>query len=44
MERIRDRGCRNPNLIVGDDDTVAMQFWEGLGDRREKTVEYAKER
>jgi len=28
---------------VWDDNTWAMRFWEALGYRREKTVEYAKE-
>jgi ribosomal protein S18 acetylase RimI-like enzyme len=43
MERMRDRGRQNPNLIVWDDDTYAIQFWEARGYRREKTVDYAKE-
>ena len=41
--RLRDLGCAKLNLIVWDDNTYAMQFWEALGYRREKTVEYAKE-
>ena len=41
--RLRDLGCPKLNLIVWDDNTWAMQFWEALGYRREKTVEYAKE-
>ena len=41
--RLRDVGCAKLNLIVWDDNTYAMRFWEALGYRREKTVEYAKE-
>lgn len=41
--RLRALGCPKLNLIVWDDDTWAMRFWEALGYRREKTVEYAKE-
>ena len=41
--RLRDLGCPKLNLIVWDDNTYAMRFWEALGYRREKTVEYAKE-
>ena len=41
--RLRALGCPKLNLIVWDDNTYAMQFWEALGYRREKTVEYAKE-
>jgi ribosomal protein S18 acetylase RimI-like enzyme len=41
--RLRDLGCPKLNLIVWDDNTYAMKFWESLGYRREKTVEYAKE-
>ena len=41
--RMRDLGCPKLNLIVWDDNTWAMQFWEALGYRRAKTVEYAKE-
>ena len=41
--RLRDLGCPKLNLIVWDDNSWAMQFWEALGYRREKTVEYAKE-
>jgi ribosomal protein S18 acetylase RimI-like enzyme len=41
--RLGDLGCPKVNLIVWDDNTWAMQFWEALGYRREKTVEYAKE-
>ena len=41
--RLRDLGCPKLNLIVWDDNTYAMQFWEALGYRREKTAEYAKE-
>jgi ribosomal protein S18 acetylase RimI-like enzyme len=41
--RLRDLGCPKLNLIVWDDNTWAMQFWEALGYRREKTVEFAKE-
>ena len=42
-ERLREHGCPKVNLIVWDDNTWAMQFWEALGYRREKTVEFAKE-
>jgi len=41
--RLRDLGCPKINLIVWDDNTYAMRFWEALGYRREKAVEYAKE-
>jgi len=41
--RLRELGCTKVNLIVWDDNTWAMRFWEALGYRREKTVEYAKE-
>jgi ribosomal protein S18 acetylase RimI-like enzyme len=41
--RLRDLGCAKLNLIVWDDNTYAMRFWEALGYRREKTVEFAKE-
>jgi ribosomal protein S18 acetylase RimI-like enzyme len=41
--RLRDLGCPKLKLIVWDDNTWAMQFWDALGYRREKTVEYAKE-
>lgn len=41
--RLRELGCPKVNLIVWDDNTYAMRFWEALGYRREKTVEYAKE-
>ena len=41
--RLRDLGCPKVNLIVWDDNTYAIRFWEALGYRREKTVEYAKE-
>jgi ribosomal protein S18 acetylase RimI-like enzyme len=41
--RLRELGCPKLNLIVWDDNTWAMQFWEALGYRREKTVEFAKE-
>lgn len=41
--RLRALGCPKVNLIVWDDNTYAMRFWEALGYRREKTVEYAKE-
>ena len=42
-DRLRALGCPKLNLIVWDDNTYAMRFWEALGYRREKTVEYAKE-
>ena len=41
--RLRALGCPKVNLIVWDDNTYAMRFWEALGYRLEKTVEYAKE-
>ena len=41
--RLRGLGCPKVNLIVWDDNTYAMRFWEALGYRREKAVEYAKE-
>jgi ribosomal protein S18 acetylase RimI-like enzyme len=41
--RLRELGCAKLNLIVWDDNTYAMRFWEALGYRREKTVEFAKE-
>ena len=41
--RLRALGCPKLNLIVWDDNTYAMRFWESLGYRREKTAEYAKE-
>ena len=41
--RLRAIGCAKLNLIVWDDNTWAMRFWEALGYRREKTVEYAKQ-
>ena len=41
--RLRALGCPKLNLIVWDDNTYAMRFWEALGYRREKAVEYAKE-
>jgi len=43
MDRMRDRGCPNPNFMVCDANTFAKQFWAALGYRRENTVEYAKE-
>ncbi|HVR88826.1 MAG TPA: GNAT family N-acetyltransferase [Candidatus Limnocylindria bacterium] len=42
-QRLRELGCLKLNLIVWDDNTHALRFWESLGFRREKTVEYAKE-
>ena len=41
--RLRALGCPKVNLIVWDDNTYAMRFWEALGYRLEKAVEYAKE-
>ena len=41
--RLGALGCPKLNLIVWDDDARAMRFWEAIGYRREKTVEYAKE-
>jgi ribosomal protein S18 acetylase RimI-like enzyme len=42
-ERLRAIGCRKLNLIVWEGEEDAMAFWAGIGYRREKTVEYAKE-
>ena len=42
-DRLRALGCPKLNLLVWDDNTYAMRFWEALGYRREQTVEYAKE-
>jgi ribosomal protein S18 acetylase RimI-like enzyme len=42
-ERLRALGCPKLNLIVWDDNVEAMRFWERIGYRREKTVEFAKE-
>jgi ribosomal protein S18 acetylase RimI-like enzyme len=42
-DRLRTMGCRKLNLIVWDNDDDAMAFWSGIGYRREKTVEFAKE-
>ena len=41
--RLRERGCPKLNLLVWEDNTWAMAFWERVGYRREKTVEFAKE-
>jgi len=40
--RLRALGCPKLNLLVWDDNTHAMRFWESIGYRREKTVEFAK--
>jgi ribosomal protein S18 acetylase RimI-like enzyme len=42
-DRLRAMGCRKLNLIVWEGEEEAMAFWAGIGYRREKTVEYAKE-
>jgi ribosomal protein S18 acetylase RimI-like enzyme len=42
-DRLRAIGCRKLNLIVWDGEEHAMAFWVGIGYRREKTVEFAKE-
>jgi ribosomal protein S18 acetylase RimI-like enzyme len=42
-QRLKALGCPKINLIVVDDNPYGMRFWEALGYRREKTVEYAKE-
>jgi len=42
-DRLRAMGCRKLNLIVWEGEEDAMAFWAGIGYRREKTVEYAKE-
>jgi len=42
-DRLRAIGCRKLNLIVWEGEEEAMAFWSGIGYRREKTVEYAKE-
>jgi len=41
--RLRERGCPKLNLLVWEDNTWAMAFWERAGYRREKTVEFGKE-
>ena len=41
-ERLRTLGCRKLNLIVWDDNTEAMRFWEANGYERDPTVEYSK--
>jgi ribosomal protein S18 acetylase RimI-like enzyme len=42
-DRLRAIGCRKLNLIVWEGEDDAMAFWAGIGYRREKTVEFAKE-
>jgi ribosomal protein S18 acetylase RimI-like enzyme len=42
-DRLRAMGCRKLNLIVWEGEDDAMAFWAGIGYRREKTVEFAKE-
>ncbi|MEP7002929.1 MAG: GNAT family N-acetyltransferase [Chloroflexota bacterium] len=42
-KRLRGIGCPKLNLIVWDDNTHAMRFWEAIGYRRENAVEYGKE-
>lgn len=41
-DRLRALGCRKLNLIVWEGEEDAMAFWERIGYRREKTVEFAK--
>jgi ribosomal protein S18 acetylase RimI-like enzyme len=41
-ERLRERGCPKVNLIVWDDNTAAMGFWEANGYTRATTVEFEK--
>ena len=41
--RLRAIGCPKVNLIVWEDNTWAMRFWEALGYARATTVEYEKE-
>lgn len=41
--RLRELGCPKVNLIVWEDNSEAMRFWEALGYRREQAVEYGKE-
>ena len=41
--RLRAMGCCKLNLIVWEGEDDAMAFWAGIGYRREKTVEFAKE-
>jgi len=40
--RLHDLGCPKLNLIVWDDNTEAMRFWEANGYERDPTVEYSK--
>lgn len=39
---LREVGCPKVNLIVWDDNTDAMRFWEALGYVRERALEYGK--
>jgi ribosomal protein S18 acetylase RimI-like enzyme len=39
---LRDRGCPKVNLIVWEDNTAAMEFWEANGYTRATTVEFEK--
>ncbi|MSQ37560.1 MAG: GNAT family acetyltransferase [Chloroflexi bacterium] len=41
-ERLAALGCPKVNLLVLDENPYAMRFWEALGYRRERTVEYGK--
>jgi ribosomal protein S18 acetylase RimI-like enzyme len=41
-QRLRDRGCPKVNLIVWEDNTAAMEFWEANGYTRATTVEFEK--
>ena len=42
-ERLRALGCPKVNLIVWEENAHGMRFWEAIGYRREKSVEYGKE-
>ncbi len=41
-ERLRAIGCPKVNLIVWEDNTDAMAFWQASGYTREKAVEFGK--
>lgn len=41
--RLRALGCPKVNLLVNDGNTWGMSFWEAVGYKREKTVEFGKE-
>lgn len=42
-ERLRALGCPKVNLIVWEENAHGMRFWDAIGYRREKSVEYGKE-